>query len=189
MTEFIYNNFKHVLCFLILISRLGDIISTYLVTPTLKLEANPIAKKLKWRFMLLSVFVCLVPYYHTGTAVIILVPSLLVSASNIGKFWIVSAMGETEYSEMLLRLVSKSKLSHALFSILMSSFFIVLTGLVLLFLCPDKQTWGWWFGVGIMAYGFMIGLYGCLYFRRLFKKARNLPEVNIPENNPHKSLG
>lgn len=182
MNEFIYNNFKHILCFLILISRLGDIISTYLVTPTLRLEANPVVKKLGWRFALLSVLVCLVPYYHTGLAVMVLVPSLLVSASNIGKVWFVRAVGETEYSEMLLRLVSKSKFSHVLFGILMSSFFIVLTGLVLLFLCPDTQNWGHWFGEGIVLYGFVVALYSSLYFRKLFKKARNFSEANFKEN-------
>jgi hypothetical protein len=180
--EFIYNNFKHILCFLILISRLGDIISTYLVTPTLKLEANPVVKKLGWRFAWLSVFVCLVPYYHTGVAVIILVPSLLVSASNIGKVWFVRTMGETEYSELVLGLVRRSKFSHVLFGIFLSSFFIFLAGLVLLFLCPDTQNWGWWFGIGIVTYGIAMASWYSIYFCRLFKSVRNSPGLNTEES-------
>lgn len=187
MNEFIYNNFKHVLCFLLLISRLGDIISTYLVSPTLKLEANPIARKFGWRFMLLSVLVCLLPYYDAGLAVMALVPSLLVSAANIEKFWMVRAMGEAEYAKMFLVLARKSRLSHALFSILTSSFFIILAGLALLFLCPDPQGWGLWFGIGIILYGFIIALYGSLYLRRLFRAAQDSSKAAVQENDAHKS--
>lgn len=112
MDQFVYNNIEHILCFLILVSRLGDIISTYLVTPTLKLEANPIVKKLGWRFAYLTVLICIVPYFHTGAAVMVLVPSLLITSSNISKYWVVKTIGEEEYLKRQLALVSKSKPSH-----------------------------------------------------------------------------
>ena len=183
MSQFIYNNFKHILCFLILVSRLGDIISTYLVTPTLKLEANPIVRKLGWRFAFLTVFICLIPYYHTGLAVMVLVPSLLVTSSNISKYWAVKTIGEDEYSKRLLISAGKSRLSHALFSVLASSFFVILAGFVLLFLCPDHSNWGYWFANGIILYGFIAALYGSLSFYRLFKKARKISETGPQQND------
>ena len=173
MNEFIENNLEHVLCVLLLISRLGDIISTYLVSPKLKLEANPIAKRLGWRFCLLTVLVCLLPYYDTDIAIVVLVPSLLASSANIGKFWIVRTMGEDEYYRRLLEFARKSKLSQALFSVFMSSFFIILAGLVLLVLCsyPEGDS-GYWFGIGMILFGFIVMLYGSNFFRVLFKKAQ-----------------
>src|SRR5271154_5888940 len=89
MSEYIVSHFKleHLLCGLILISRIGDIGSTYLVTPNLKLEANPIVRKLGWKFAFLTLFVCLVPYYSTAMGVVVLVVSLLVSAQNTSKIW------------------------------------------------------------------------------------------------------
>jgi hypothetical protein len=113
----------------------------------------------------------------------VLVPSLLVTSANIGKYWAVKTIGEDEYSKRLLIFAGKSKLSHALFSILMSSFFVILAGFVLLFLCPDRRNWGHWFGKGIILYGFIVALYGSLYFYRLFKKARKISQTDLQEND------
>src|ERR1051326_7172442 len=89
MREYILSHVKieHLLCTLIFVARVGDIGSTYLVTPKLRLEANPIIRKLGWWFAIATVALCLIPYYSTAMAVIVLVPSLLVSAANTGKIW------------------------------------------------------------------------------------------------------
>jgi hypothetical protein len=52
MIEAVYNAdwFTHITAVLVLLSRLGDIVSTRLVTPTLQLEANSIARHLGWRY-------------------------------------------------------------------------------------------------------------------------------------------
>jgi hypothetical protein len=173
MREFFYAHFSHVLSLLIMVSRLGDIGSTYLVTPNLTLEANPIAKKLGWRFAFLSLFLCFIPYYNTSLAIIVLVPSLLISSSNIGKIWLIRSIGEQEYAGMLLRLAQKGKLSHAISGVLVSAFFMFLVGVMLWFLSPDPALhWGYWFGFGIMIYSVAIAFYGSLYFIRLFRLAR-----------------
>src|SRR5437867_966894 len=103
MREYIYNNVKleHLLCVVILLSRLGDIGSTYLITPKLKLEANPIARKLGWGFAVATLLLCFVPYYSTALGIIVLIPSLMVSAANASKIWFVRAYGESEYHDLL----------------------------------------------------------------------------------------
>src|SRR5262249_19699539 len=65
MSEFLTHghNFQHVLALLILIGRVGDIGSTYLATPRLTLEANPFVRRLRWPFGVVSLGLCLVPYY------------------------------------------------------------------------------------------------------------------------------
>jgi hypothetical protein len=144
MREFVTEHFEHVLCVLILISRLGDIISTRLVTPELKLEANPIVKKLGWSFAYLTVLVCLVPYWNTACGIIVLVPSLLVSATNTSKIWFARAYGEKESAALVLEVARKSKLSHAVATTIISASFVAILGLILLFLCPNPEMdWGY----------------------------------------------
>jgi len=177
MRELIVANFEHVLCVLILISRLGDIVSTYLVTPKLKLEANPLARKLGWPFAILSLLICIIPYWNTAVGIIVLIPSLLVSAANTSKIWFARAYGEQAYVELIYEMAGKSKLSHALAGTIVSALFIAMVGLVTLFLCPNPGTdWGYFIGWGILTYAFVIGFYGSLSFIRIFKTARKQNE-------------
>lgn len=170
---FLFAHLEHCLCGLILFARLSDIGSTYLVTPTLQLEANPVMRKLGWRFALLTVLLCFVPYYSTAIGVLVLVPSLLVTASNVTAIWLVRAVGETEYLEFIQRAAHRTSLGRALVGVLVSSFFIALAGAALLCLSPDPQKdWGYWFACGLLAYAFGLAFHRSLFFVRLFRRAR-----------------
>ena len=166
-------DFRLMLCVLLFISRLGDIGSTFLITPKLKLEANPIVRKLGWPFALSTIALCLLPYLSTQLAVMALIPSLLISASNTGKVWMVRTMGEEAYTAFLIGLARKSKLSYALIGTTFSFIFLMLTGgLVLFFYRSPENDWGFWIGMGIVTYAMAIGLWSGLYWVRLFKKAK-----------------
>ncbi len=163
---------EHLLCALILLSRLADIGSTWLVSPTLKLEANPVVRKLGWWYALATVLVCLIPYYSTAYGIAVLIPSLMVSAGNTKKIWFARAYGEAEYDELMLRLARKSRLSHALAPMIAAAGLIASIGFVLVLLCPDPaRDWGYWFGFGFIAYGIVICIHGSLFFVRLFRRA------------------
>jgi hypothetical protein len=137
---------RHVLFLLLLISRIGDLGTTYLVTPTMALEANPIARKLGW-FM-------------------------LVSASNAAKIWVARAMGEEAYLRMHLDLARKSKQSHALLGVAVSCAFIILAGVAILAFYPGPATGSaFWIGFGVVVYGAAMWMYGSLWFRRLYRMA------------------
>ena len=116
-------------------------------------------------------------------AVVVLVPSLLVSSSNTSRIWFIRTYGEMEYRELLYRLARKSKLRYAITGTLCSTSFISLVGVSLLFLSPHpERNWGYWFAIGIISYAFVIALYGSLYFHRLFKMARqNVSPVDEAE--------
>lgn len=177
MREYFLSHLSHFLCGLLFLSRLGDIVSTYLVSPELKLEANPIAKKLGWSFALASLLVCLIPYYSAPMSIIILVPSLMVSASNTSKIWFARAYGESEYQELLQRMARRSRLSDSLVPNLAAAAFTALIGLILLLLCPDPQKdWGFWFGFGFLAYALAIAFHGSMFLLKLFRKAQSAQE-------------
>lgn len=174
MREFIDSNLTHVLCGLILFGRLGDILSTRIVTRSLKLEANIVAKKLGWPFIWLTTLICLVPYHDEGFGIIVLVPSLLVSASNISKIWFVRSVGEDEYIKLLYKAARKGKLRVALLGVVLSSFFVGLSGFVLTYLSWEPEiSWGFWFGLGIISYSLAMLVHGTTFFVRIYKKAKH----------------
>jgi hypothetical protein len=75
----------HIIAFLLLLARLGDVGSTYLISPTLKLGANPIVRRLRWPFAGFTVLAAAIPYYSLPAGVAVLVVSLLVCASNCSR--------------------------------------------------------------------------------------------------------
>lgn len=178
MSAFFFDHLKPCLCVLLLISRLGDILSTYLVTPSLALEANPIVKKLGWPFAWFTLVVCFAPYVSIQASLPLLVASLLVSASNSTKIWMVRAMGEAQFGRLLFRLASTSRLSHALLATWTSCFFMMLTGAVFCLFYPDPAAdAGFWLGGGVVLYGVVLGGYSTRAFIRLFAQAKRPPEV------------
>ena len=182
MTEFVYNNLDHVLCGLLLISRLGDVISTYLVSPTLKLEANPIVKRLGWKFALLTILVCVVPYWSLPMGLMMLVPFLMVSASNIGKIWFIRTYGESEYLELVRSVARKGSMRGSLLGTWASAAFIALQGSVLIFFYPNQDQWAFWFGCGILLYALIIALWGTVYTVRLFRSLESQTPAEAPDS-------
>jgi hypothetical protein len=173
MRAWVFENLAHVLCGLVLIARLGDVVSTRLASPKLELEANPVARRLGWPFILLSLLLCLVPYVSTGAALTVLVPSLLVSASNISRLWVIRAVGEGAYRELVTGWLRRTRPRAVFGGTLVSAGFVLLCGLVLMFFYPDPGfDWGFWFALGIVTYGLAMALHGCHFYWRLRRRSR-----------------
>ena len=178
MRQILLDNIGHTLFVLLLIARLADIGTTYLATPTLNLEANPVMRKLGWRFALLTLVICIIPYFSAEAGIMLLVPSLMVSAANAGKIWAMRTMGEKDYRRMLLDLAARSTLRQAVSGVMASASFIILTGAVLLFFYPDPfGDYGFWFAMGIVAYGIVIAVHGRSWFIKIFKEVETGEEA------------
>jgi hypothetical protein len=171
--DVLMNNLPHVLCALLLIARIGDILSTYLVTPKLLLETNPIVRQLRWPYAILTSGLCIVPYFNEPIAVALIVGSLLVTASNARQIWFVRAFGEEAFAALRLELAKRTRMSHALAGTFASSVFIGLLGLtILLFYSDPADDWGFWIGFGALAEALVVGFYQSLSILRLFREAR-----------------
>lgn len=180
LLAFAYEHLRHVVCGLLLVARLGDIGTTWLATPTLALEANPVARKLGWWFALATVLICLLPYYSLPFSLVALMLSLLVSASNASKVWIVRGIGEREYAALLRDVARRTRRVHALASVLGASGFIALAGLTVLLFYPDVAEWGFWLGAGILSYACAIAFHGTAFVLRVFREAsREQPAPDI----------
>ena len=87
-----------VLLALLLAARASDFISTWIATPNLELEANPIARRLGWRGgILLNVAVCGICARYPVPAIMIITSSALVAARKFQSAWIMRTMGEEQY--------------------------------------------------------------------------------------------
>src|SRR5437868_13172254 len=87
-----------VLLALLAFGRGMDFLSTWIATPNLVLEANPIARKLGWRGgIIVNFFLCVGFAFWPLTAVIISTTSVLVAARNFQLAWLMRSSGEDSY--------------------------------------------------------------------------------------------
>src|SRR5262245_5833640 len=163
----------HTIAALLLLARLGDVISTRLISPTLRLEANIVVRRLGWRFAWLTLLVALVPYVSLRVGIAALAMSLLVSASNLTRGWMFRALGELEADQFLLSVAAKSRLTTALGFVLSGAMFVVVAGAVLVWLSESPDVSTYWFGVGIVLYGVAIALHVGGFVVRLFRRAQS----------------
>ena len=173
MSHFIYQHLVHFVALVVLISRLGDIMTTYLASPTLRMEANPIAKWLGWKFALATLLAALIPYYSLGAGIIVGTMSLLVSTSNASKVLLSRALGEEIFGRLINKAVSNTSVRTGLFYTSLPAFFIALLGSMMLVFFPDPCTdWGFYFAVGMLAYALAVLLWGNLSFLRAKMRPR-----------------
>jgi len=167
MQHFISNNLVHVIAALIFVARLGDIGTTYLNSPELKLEQNPIAKKFGWPFAFVTLLLFLIPYYSIPLGIIILVVSLLVSVSNSLRTWIIRTIGETAFHEMIIKTAAEAHFSRSLLLLMLPGLFVTLLALTLLLFYPNPdKDWGFWFAGGIFSYALVLFLHPPIAFLR-----------------------
>jgi hypothetical protein len=86
-------------------SRVADIWTTYMVTPTLKIEANSIARRLGWPYALLTILAGLLTYVWEPFGIVLLTASFLIAASNASKIVMAKALGEDELAALSRRVI------------------------------------------------------------------------------------
>ncbi len=157
---------------LLLFARLGDIGSTYLATPRLVLEANPIARRLGWPFALLTLLLALVPYLNTAAGVLVLVPSLLVASRNFGSIWLVRGLGEDRMLALQVEAARRRRFSEAFLCGLAESGFLALAAVLLMVLSGGSRRPAFLFALGVLAWAIALLVHRTAYLRRVFRLAR-----------------
>jgi hypothetical protein len=95
---------------LLLFGRGMDFLSTWIATPNMLLEANPLARRMRWRWGIpINLALCagfgLVPL----TAIIITTTSVLVAARNFHHAWIMRSWGEENYRAWFMDRLDESR--------------------------------------------------------------------------------
>ena len=93
-----------------------DFLSTWVATPNLVLEGNPVAKFLGWRWgALLNVAICFGMAFWPATAIAVATMSVLVAARNFQQAWLMRSMGEEHYRDWLVARIQETRVTLYLF--------------------------------------------------------------------------
>ena len=177
---YIQQNLEHILAAMILAARAADIVSTYLATPTLLLESNPLLRKFRWPMALFSFITCVIPYFSIPAAIVVIVMSTLIAYSNSTRLWIIRAIGEDAYFNLMVTATAKAKVAETIAWMLLPALFISLLGVLLVILYPDPNTQlGFFFALGIFMYTLVIAAYQPKNFFRLRALAQANNQVSL----------
>lgn len=147
-----------------------DFLSTWVATPNLILEANPIARKLGWKGGLaLNTILCLVFASWPLAAVIIATTSVLVAARNFQSAWLMRFLGEHEYQYFMANHLRRVPAGLYLMCLLGQTGLYALLGLALLAYCRFYLV-PFGIGVGMLAYAIAVTLYSILSFWRIRRR-------------------
>jgi hypothetical protein len=174
------DGYVHVIAVLAVCSRVADVGTTYLVSPTLKLETNPIARRFGWRFALLTILVGLVAYGSPPLGVALLTTSFLVASSNASKIVMAKAMGEEQLAAFSRRVTLETPPWPGLLYLVMPAFFIAMLGGSILFFYPQASEWGHYFGLGMLAYAGAICLWYPVRYFSVRADAKNAATLPLP---------
>src|SRR5881394_4231727 len=101
---------------LLVISRGMDMLSTWIATPNLVLEGNPVAKVLGWRWGIpLNLVICLGLGFWPLPAIVISTTSALVAARNFQSAWLMRSMGEQVYRDWHIKRIQETRITLYLF--------------------------------------------------------------------------
>ena len=150
----------------LLVARGMDFLSTWFATPNLLLEANPIVRRLGWRWSLpVNVAACAVFALWPLPAVIISTTSLLVAARNFEWAWLMRSMGEENYRAWMAERLADTPRGLFLLSLLGQTFLVGIIGAGLVWF-TQGQFLGFAIGVGIIGYSAAVAFYTMLGLRR-----------------------
>jgi len=164
MTEFVpfVSTMYWVLTIALFLSRGADIVSTRIATPTLAMEANPLFRKLSWRWVIiLNVLLCFTLSLWLMVAVVMITVSLLVAARNFQSAWLMRGLGERKYAGMIA--LASAGAGRGLYTFCMLSqatLAAIVGGAVVYFAWPRLIAAS--IGIGIIGYGATVGFYSLL---------------------------
>src|ERR1700689_1806035 len=158
-----------VLLGLLLFSRGADFLSTWVATPTLALEGNPIAKKLGWKWgLLVNLTLCLGFALWPLPAIVICTSSVLVAARNFQLAWLMRSLGEEPYRIWHVARLQETRISLYLLCLLGQTALTAGVGAALIcFSPPSSYLVPAAIGLGIIAYAVAVAFYTLLSVWRM----------------------
>lgn len=157
----------HVIAALAVASRLADVLTTYLVSPRLKLEANSLVRRFGWWYAWLTVPVGLIAYVSPPAGVMLFTASFMVAASNASKILMARALGEDELVEISRRVLQATPMWPGLLFMVMPGIMVAILAGSLLYFYPSQTQWGYYFAMGMLIYAFAVFVWYPLRYVRM----------------------
>lgn len=155
-----------VLLVILAIARGADFLSTWVATPHLVLEANPVARRLGWRGgAVLNIAVCLTLARWPLPAVAISTTSLLVAARNFQSAWLMRTMGEHHYRDWMGERLDETPRGLLLFCLFAQALLIASVGGALIWF-SQRYLIPFAVGTGVVVYAVAVLLFTLLSLRR-----------------------
>lgn len=152
---------------LLVFGRGADFFSTWVATPNLLLEGNPLAKKLGWKLGgVVNLALCFGLAFWPETALAAVTASLLVAAHNFHLAWLMRSMGEEAFRLWFQQRMVESRLPLYMTCLLGETGATALVGVGLLCWCPDNSK-AVAIGCGIVAYALIVLFYTSLSLWRM----------------------
>ena len=147
---------------LLLVSRGADFLSTWIATPNMVLEGNPLAKRLGWKWgsftnLVLCGFLAAWPL----AAIVLGTTSVLVAARNFQAAWLMRSLGEENYRDWYVERLRETGLPLYLFCLLGQTFLIGSVGGALMYFTDDSLV-PFAVGFGIVGYALAVTFYTLL---------------------------
>jgi hypothetical protein len=173
MDEFIpFASRNYALLFLLLIvSRGMDFLSTWVATPNMLLEGNPIAKKLGWKWgILLNFALCLGFAFWPLPAIVISTTSALVASRNFQSAWLMRSLGEESYRDWHIERVQETSVTLYLFCLFAQTALTAGVGTAVIYFSEWRLV-PLAIGLGIVAYALAVAFYTLLGIWRMRRSA------------------
>ena len=159
---------------LLVFGRGMDFLSTWVATPNLALEGNPIAKKLGWKWgLLLNVILVVALGMWPLSAIVVATASVLVAARNFQSAWLMRSLGEHAYREWHVQRVRETRVTLHLFCLAGNTLLTAAVGGVLIYFShTEADKWElvpFAIGMGMVAYSIAVAFYSLLAIWRIHR--------------------
>jgi hypothetical protein len=157
---------------LLVFSRGMDFLSTWVATPNLVLEGNPIARKLGWTWgFIVNVLLVILLAMWPVAAIVVSTASVMVAARNFQSAWLMRTLGEHSYRDWHVERVQETRISVYLFCLFGNTLLTAAVGFaVILFSRTETGEWPLVpvaIGMGIVSYAVAVVFYTLLAIWRL----------------------
>jgi len=171
---------------LLAFSRGMDFLSTWIATPNLVLEGNPLAKKLGWKWGLaLNVVLCVALAVWPLSAIVVATASVLVAARNFQSAWLMHSLGEEIYRQWHVERVRETRVTLYLFCLAGNTLLTAGIGTALIYFSLLRLV-PFAIGMGMVAYAIAVAFYTLLAIWRIRRAAKKLAgRQNIASNGKH----
>lgn len=169
---------------LLVFSRGTDFLSTWIATPNLVLEGNPLARKLGWRWgLVLNVVMVVVLALWPLSAIVVATASVLVAARNFQSAWLMRSLGEDAYREWHVQRVQETRVTLYLFCLAGNTLLTAGVGAVLVYFSRMRLV-PFGVGMGMVAYAIAVAFYTLLAVWRIHRAAKREARRLRTEQNP-----
>ena len=162
------------LLLLLVFARGMDFLSTWIATPNLVLEGNPLAKKLGWKWgLLLNVVLVGVLAMWPLSAIVVATASVLVAARNFQSAWLMHSLGEENYRRWYVERVQETRITLYLLCLAGNTLLTAGVGDALIYSSRLRLV-PFAIGMGMVAYAVAVAFYTLLAIWRIRRAAKKL---------------